>query len=49
MKLDTAISFTPDLMVTLLRNSFKEISSHIYSTADTRLYSETPHSIDMVY
>ena len=41
MKLDSAISFTPGLMVTLSHISFIEISSHISSTPDIRLHSET--------
>lgn len=42
LKLDTAISFTPGLMVMLSQISFIEISNHISSTPDIRLYSETP-------
>jgi len=49
MKLDTAISFTSGLMVTLSHINFIEISSHISSTPDTRLYSETPPCFDMAY
>ena len=42
MKLDTAMSFTPGLMVTISHISFTEISNHISSTPDTKLYSEPP-------
>ena len=47
MKLETAISFTPGLMVTLSHIKFIGISSHIYSH-QTQGYALNPqHSIDM--